>query len=352
MHVDVMKGQRRMILLVDGHRDIRTAKTAICLLRYCPEEVVAVFDREMAGRTSQEVLGIGGSIPVIGSLAEAPEANMLAIGIAPPGGRIPPHWRPLLREAVERGLHILSGLHEFVSEDPELAAAARSRGVRLIDVRMNQERDVAQRKGIRPECLRIHTVANDCSCGKMVTAVEVTRGLRRRGIDAKFVATGQTGIMVEGDGCPVDRVICDFLNGAAEKLVLRNQHHEVIVIEGQGSLFDPRYSAVTLGLLHGSMPDGLIVCYALGRTHIASMPEFALPPLDRVIQVYESMANLMHPCRVIGVAVNGHQYSDAEVAAECARVEAQFGLPACDVLRHGPDKLVEAVLRLKQELGK
>jgi uncharacterized NAD-dependent epimerase/dehydratase family protein len=352
MHVDVLKGQRRMILLVDGYRDWHTAKTAICLLRYCPEEVVGVLDREMAGRTCQEVLGIGGDIPVVGTVGEVPQANMLTIGIAPPGGKIPGRWRPIILEAIERGLNILSGLHDFLNEDPEIAEAARRRGVKLIDVRMNNERDVAQRQGIREGCLRIHTVANDCSCGKMVTAVEVTLGLRRRGIDAKFVATGQTGIMIEGDGCPVDRVICDFLNGAAEKLVLRNQHHEVLVIEGQGSLFHPRYSAVTLGLLHGSMPDGLIVCYEMGRTHIAGMPQFPLPPLKKVIEYYEASANIMHPCRVIGIAVNGYKYPATEVAAECARVEAELGLPACDVIRHGPDKLVDAVLALKRELGK
>lgn len=353
MNVNVRKGERRMILLVDGYRDWHTAKTAICLLRYCPQEVVAVFDREMAGRTCQEALGIGGQIPVIGSIADRPpSANMLTIGIAPPGGKIPAPWRPIILEAIQAGLHILSGLHDFVSEDPEFAAAAARHGVGLIDVRKNDERDVAHRKGIREGCLRIHTVANDCSCGKMVTAVEVTRGLRQRGVDAKFVATGQTGIMVEGDGCPVDRVICDFLNGAAEKLVLRNQHHEVIVIEGQGSLYHPRYSAVTLGLLHGSIPDGLIVCYEMGRTHIAGMPEFPLPPLRELIDYYERTASIMHPCRVIGIAVNGYKYSDAEVTAECARVEKDLGLPACDVIRHGPDKLVDAVLELKKKLGK
>ncbi len=353
MTVDVMKGRRRMILLVDGYRDIRTAKTAICLLRYCPNEVVAVLDREMAGKTCQEVFGLGGNIPIIATVREAPPgANMLTIGIAPPGGKLPDSWRSTILEALEAGMHVMSGLHDFLSEDREFSAVAQRRRVQLIDVRKNDERDVACRRGIRHQCLRIHTVANDCSSGKMVTAVEVTRGLQRQGVDAKFVATGQTGIMVEGDGCPVDRVICDFLNGAAEKLVLRNQHHEVLVIEGQGSLYDPRYSAVTLGLLHGCMPDGLIVCYEMGRTHIRGMPEFPLPPLQELIDYYERTANIMHPCRVIGVAVNGHCYSDAEVSEECARVEKEFGLPACDVIRHGPDKLVAAVLDLKQKLGK
>ena len=151
-------------------------------------------------------------------------------------------------------MEVLSGLHTFVSDDPELSEAARRHNVRIFDVRKNNERDVAQRKNINERCLRIHTVGHDCNVGKMVVSVEVTNALRKRGHDAKFVATGQTGIMIEGDGCPIDAVVADFINGAAEKLVLQNQHHEILLIEGQGSIIHPRYSAVTLGLLHGCMP--------------------------------------------------------------------------------------------------
>ncbi len=195
-------------------------------------------------------------------------------------------------------------------------------------------------------------MANDCSVGKMVAAVEITAGLKRRGVDAKFVATGQTGMLIEGDGCCVDRVISEFVNGAAEKLVLANQHHEAIVIEGQGSLFHPRYSCVTLGLLHGSMPDGLVICYELGRKTIGGMPEIPLASLEEVRDFYERAAAIMHPCRVIGVAINGNDFSDDEVAAEREHVRRQMGLPVCDVLRHGADEIVGAVLKLKKEIGK
>ncbi len=191
-----------------------------------------------------------------------------------------------------------------------------------MDVRQNDEHDVAQRQGIREGCLRIHTVANDCSVGKMVAAVEITAGLKRKGVDAKFVATGQTGMLIEGDGCCVDRVISDFVNGAAEKLVLANQHHEAIVIEGQGSLFHPRYSCVTLGLLHGSMPDGLVVCYEMGRKTVGGMPEVPLASLEQVRDFYERAAGVMHPCRVIGVAINGNQFSDDEISREREQVSA------------------------------
>lgn len=340
-----------MVILTDGFHDPHTAKTAVNLLRYKPEEVVAVLDREAAGQACQAVFGVGGRIPIVGSLAEAPGANTLLLGIAPPGGKIPPPWRAIVLEAIRRKLTVVSGLHDFLNDDPEFVQAARRHGARLFDVRQNDEHDVSHRKGIRESCLRIHTVGNECSVGKMLAAVEVVAGLKRRGVDAKFVATGQTGILIEGDGCPVDRVISDFVAGAAEKLVLANQHHDMVVIEGQGSLFHPRYSGVTLSLLHGTIPHGLILCYEMGRTVISGMEQFALPPLEKVRDFYEAAANIMHPCRVIGIAVNGYYYSDAEVAAECREVGQRLGLPACDVVRHGPDALVEAVLALHRELN-
>ena len=343
---------RKMVILTDGHTNPHTAKTAISLIRYRPAEVAAVLDRQAAGKTCQELVGVGGDIPVVATLAEAPEANTLLIGIAPAGGKIPKAWRGILLEAIGRGMNVVSGLHDLLKDDAEFAEAARRAGVQLIDVRDNNETDVARREGFRQECLRIQTVANDCSCGKMVAAIEVVEALKRRGTDAKFVATGQTGIMIEGDGCPVDRVICDFLNGAAEKLVLKNQHHDVIVIEGQGSLYHPSYSCVTLGLLHGCIPHGLIACYEMGRKCIDGMPQVALPSLEKLIECYESSASIMHPCRVIGVAVNGRPFSDEQVTAECEEVTRRTGLPACDVYRHGADRLADAVLQLKEEMGR
>lgn len=343
---------RRIVVLTEGASDPLTAKTAINVIRYRPEHVVAVFDSARRGVTSQELLGVGGSLPVIGSLADAPGANTLLIGIAPPGGRLPPVMRQVVLEAIGLGWTIESGLHDFLCNDAELVAAAARSGAVLKDVRKNNERDVANRQGIDERCLRIHTVGNDCSIGKMVVAVELARALARAGHDTKFVATGQTGIMIEGDGCPVDCVVSDFVSGAAEKLVLANQHHEIIVIEGQAALTHPRYSAVTLGLLHGTMPDGLILCYEVGRTHHFHMEEIPLASLAELVRLNEIMANVMHPCRVIGLAMNSRKVTAAEADRERERMRAELGLPVCDVLRHGPDELVAAVLKLKKQTGK
>ena len=341
-----------MVLLTGGVTNPGAAKTAVNLIRYKPEEVVAVLDPANAGKTAQEVLGIGSALPVVGTLEAAAGANMAVIGIAPAGGKLPPDLRVAVLRAIALGMDILSGLHSFLADDPELAAAAKQHGVRLIDLRKNQERDVAHRTGINEKCLRIHTVGHDCNVGKMVVSLELARALQCRGFSSKFVATGQTGMMIEGDGCPVDAVVVDFINGAAEKLVLANQHHEIIVVEGQGSIVHPRYSAVTLGLLHGCMPDGLILCYEIGRENVHGMEKVKLPSLSKFKELYETMANIMHPCKVIGLGINGRKFSDGEVETERHRIEQELGLPACDILRHGPGALVEAVLQLKQEIGK
>ena len=343
---------RKILILTEGYTDPLRAKTAISLIRYRPREVLAVLDKHTAGRSCQDLLGVGGDLPIVASLSEASQADTLLLGIAPPGGRLPQAWRPVILEAIARKMDVVSGMHEFLCDDEEFVQSAEESGARLIDVRRNDEHQVATGQGLREGCLRIHTVGNTSSCGKMVAAIEIANGLKRRDIDAKFVATGQSGIMVEGDGCPIDCVVADFMAGAAERLVLANQHHEVIVVEGQGSLVHPRYSGVTLGLLHGLRPDGLILCYQMGRETVYGMDDHKIPPLERVLEFNETAANFMHPCKVVGISVNGRGFGDEDVAAECRRVSEQLGLPACDVIRHGPDKLVEAVLVLKRRLEK
>lgn len=341
---------RRMVILTDGHSDPVTAKTASCLLRYRGWEVEAVLDRASAGRTAGELFGVGGTTPVVGEVDAAPNAKTLVIGIAPPGGKIPPHWRAIILDALSRGLNVLSGLHEFLQDDPEFAEAAKESGAEIVDVRRNQERDVANRQNIRPDCLRILTVGHDCSVGKMLVSAELTRALAKPDQSTKFVATGQTGIMIEGDGCPIDCVVADFLSGAVEKLVLANQHHDILMIEGQGSLAHPRYSAVTLGLLHGCLPHGMILCYEAGRTVVNGMPEVALKSLPELRDIYESMANLMSPSKVIGVAMNSRLLSDHQAQEERVRVQSELQLPVCDVIRDGPAPLVDAVESLRREL--
>lgn len=343
--------RRRLVILTEGHSEPIAAKTAASVLRYKSNDVVALLDTTQAGKTAQQLLGVGGEIPVVDSLGAVPTASALMLGIAPPGGRIPEAWRSVIFEAIERGMDVISGLHDFLSADPEFSQAAKAKGVQLFDVRKNNERDVANRLNIREECLRIHTVGQDCSLGKMVVALELAQSLRNVGHDAKFVATGQTGIMIEGEGTPIDCVVADFVSGAVEKLVLANQHHEIMFIEGQGSLAHPRYSAVTLGLLHGCMPHGMIMCYEVGRKNVNGMEHVALTSLPKLIEVYETMANLMGPSKVLGVAMNTRNVSADEAEIERERVRRELGLPVCDVLRHGPEELTTAVQAMLPQLA-
>ncbi|MCA9236193.1 MAG: DUF1611 domain-containing protein [Planctomycetales bacterium] len=341
---------RRIVLLTQGNTEPITGKTAVSVLRYRPDEVVALLDSEEAGKTAGAVLHVGGETPIVATLDEAPSADTLMIGIAPSGGKIPPAWKPIILQAIGRGMNVVSGLHDFLVNDPDFVAAAKQQGVELVDVRKNNERDVSNLRDLRDDCVRIHTVGQDCCVGKMVVSLEIARTLNERGRDAKFIATGQTGILVEGDGCPIDCVVADFISGSTEKMILANQHHEFLVVEGQGSLAHPRYSGVTLGLLHGCVPHGMIMCYEAGRTAVHGMDHVPLQPLAHLVKVYEQMANLMGPSRVIGVGMNSRRLGPDEAEAEREKVSSELGLPVCDVFRHGADVLADAVLQLAPTL--
>ena len=338
--------ERRVVILTEGLSNVHSAKTGVSFIRYRGEQVVAVLDSTATAKTTGELFGVGGDIPVIKSLDQAQGANTLMIGIAPSGGRMPEAMRAATLEAIRKGWLIESGMHAFLCDDEEFAREAKVSGATLRDVRKNNEKDVTHRKEINPKCLRIHTVGNDCSVGKMVTSIEVTNGLKERSVDAKFVATGQTGILIEGDGCPIDCVVADFVNGAAEKLVLANQHHEVIVVEGQGCISHPRYSAVTQGLLHGVMPHGLIFCYEAGRTHVKGMDDIPLIAIADLMKLYHLSANTQFSSQFIGVGINSRNLTDEEYEREKERIKNEFALPAVDVIREGAGPLVKAVSRL------
>ncbi|MEM6459603.1 MAG: DUF1611 domain-containing protein [Planctomycetota bacterium] len=364
-----------LLILTEGRTDPLKAKTAVSLLRYRGGEVAALIDSEAAGGNTQALLGVGGDTPIVASLDQAVRrfagADELVVGVATPGGGLPPAMRSAVLDAARRGLHVTSGLHQFLADDPEIAAAAAAGGGRVWDIRRNDERHVAARPARRPGCVVLHTVGQDCSCGKMVAAVELTRGLRAAGHDAKFVPTGQTGILVapginhaltmsgeERDdpasgGSPIDCVVADFINGAAERLVTRNQHHDLLVIEGQATLVHPSYSSVTYGLLHGTLPDGLILCYEPNRPHLHGRPHLPLTPLKQIVELYDRVSNLEKPCRFLGVAMSGRLLTDdAAAEAEKHRVGDELGLPVCDVYRDGPGVLVEAAVELKNQMTK
>lgn len=267
---------RRLAILAEGAFEPLGAKTAVGVLRYRPGEVAAVVDSTRAGRTAAECVGCGGAVPVVASVAAAAAhgADSLLIGIAPQGGTLPPPWRAAVLDALARGWDVLSGLHAFLADDAEFAAAAARGGGALLDVRRPPaERPVAAGRAAEVPALVVLTVGTDCNVGKMTAALEIAGALRARGVRAAFVATGQTGIVIADRGAPVDAVAADFVAGVTERLVLEAARDaDVVLVEGQGSLFHPAFSGVTLGLLHGACPAALVLCdqhgREIGRAHV------------------------------------------------------------------------------------
>jgi uncharacterized NAD-dependent epimerase/dehydratase family protein len=347
--------RHRFLIVADGQFGPLTSKTANSCIRYFPERIVGVFDRVEDGKTAQQVLGFGGAIPVIGDLERAlalePRPTALLIGIAPAGGRLPAEWRDWLEIAIGRGLEIWSGLHTFIGDDPELAALARSKGVRIHDVRKPPpDLPIADGRAAEVDAYVVLTVGSDCNVGKMTAQLELRDALVARGHRARFVATGQTGIFLEGWGIAVDAVVADFIAGAAEQLVLQGaEDADIVLVEGQGSLVHPGYSGVTLGLLHGSCPDGLILCHQATRAYIGDYhgraPWVKIPPLPELVAIYERAAAPVRPTRVLGICLNTFDMTDEAARDAVRRAAAETGLPATDPVRFGPGPLVEAIAR-------
>lgn len=338
---------RRLAVLAENTLEFHHGKTAIGLLRYRPEDVVCVVDSENAGRTAGDVLGVGGPIPIVAHVEAALplNPNALLIGIAPRGGWLPPEWRRQILQAIEHGLDVISGLHYMLEDDAEFAEAARRHGVTLHDVRRQPPGlSVAELRPRRTGSHVITFVGSDCAVGKMTAALEITASARTAGLSAAFVATGQTGIMLEGSGVSVDRVIGDFMAGSVEGLVVEAaERADWVFVEGQGSLLHPGYSGVTLALLHGSSPDAMILVHAPSLTHIAGYP-VAIPPLPGLVQIYEDAAGWVKPARVVGVALNTRDLDESATRRAIADAEETTGLPATDPVKFSGDKLVGAVV--------
>jgi uncharacterized NAD-dependent epimerase/dehydratase family protein len=346
-----MPVEPKFLAIADGAFGTETSKTANAAIRYFPQRVVGVLDSAAAGRTAQEVLGFGGPIPVVGSFEEGLRLGPTAvlIGIAPRGGRLPPEWRRWLLAALDHGLEIWSGLHTHLGDDPELAARARSRGLRIVDLRKPpDDLPVANGRARAVDALVVLTVGTDSSTGKMTAQVELMRELEARGLRVRFVPTGQTGILVGGWGIAVDAVVADYIAGAAERLVLEAAPgSDVVLVEGQGSLLHPGYSGVTLGLLHGACPAAMILCHQASRRLIGEYHKgtawVEIPPLKDVVRMYETAAAWVHPSRVVGIALNTYDLDERDARAAVERAAAETGLPATDPVRFERAPLVEAI---------
>jgi uncharacterized NAD-dependent epimerase/dehydratase family protein len=341
---------KRLAIFAEGLFAKHTGKTAHGVIRYGTRDVVAVIDSSQAGRTASEVEPFAlHPVPIVATLDEAVErgAESLLIGVAPPGGRLDPAWRPVLLEAVQNGLSLEAGLHTQLSEDPELREAADAAGVELRDLRAApSDLTVPQGPYSRPDSVRVvHSVGSDTVIGKKVVTLELDRAARERGLRSVYVPTGQTGVAIAGWGIAVDHVISDYVAGAGERLVLEGaERGDLLFVEGQGALFHPAYSGVTLGLLHGSAPDLLVLVHKPNASHNRNYPDLPIPPLGELIQAYEAVASPVRPASVAAIALNTSDLDEDAARAAVADAERDTGLVADDVVRFGPDRVLDAVL--------
>ncbi len=327
------------LLFLGDAPDMLAAKVAIGIRDWRPENAVGQI----------RLPGCGADLGLTEmTLAEGRDAGAktLVIGVANRGGVISPAWKELLIAAVALGYDLASGLHNLLRDEADLLAAAKQHGRTLHDVRIPSVRypiaNGEKRRGKR--CLAIGT---DCAVGKMYTAMAIEREMTTCGMKSTFRATGQTGILITGDGVPLDAVIADFMAGSIEYLTPDNDPDHWDMIEGQGSLFHVSYSGVTLALIHGGQPDALILCHEPTRTHMRGLPGYSLPTLEQLRDTALPLARVANPeCQVAGVAVNTQHMSEADARAYLGEVSQRMGLPATDPYRFGAGILVDALAAL------
>ncbi len=276
--------------------------------------------------------------------AKAAGARTLVVGVANRGGVISPAWISVLSEALAMGFDLASGLHRLLRDEPELLAMSMAHGTRLHDVRVPDHRyPIAN--GRRRTGRRCLAVGTDCSVGKMYTALAMEKAMHARGLKATFRATGQTGILITGNGVPLDAVVADFMAGAIEWLTPDNDPDHWDLIEGQGSLYHASYSGVTLALIHGGQPDALILCHEPTRPHMRGLPDYKLPPLEDLRDLSLTMARMVNPeVRVTGISINTAAMHEEAALEYLEAVERRLGLPTVDPFRHGADRLVDAMV--------
>jgi uncharacterized NAD-dependent epimerase/dehydratase family protein len=351
----------RAVILCDGYFGQSTGKTANGLVRYSKRyQIVGVIDRTKAGRDAGEVLdGTPKGIPIFADLEEAIERGKpqtLIVGVATFGGYIPKEYRPTLREAIENGLNVVAGLHEYMSEDPEFSKLAEEHGVRLVDAR--KPRPIRESKQFSDltralPCLRIPVLGTDGAIGKRTTALLLTDALTAAGVPATFVATGQTGL-IQGSpyGVPLDAIKGDFMVGELESEIVRAYEEtksKVVIVEGQGSISHPAYVCGTRAIINASMPSGILMMHAparKARSFRRDVVAWPMPTVEEEIEWLQFFANKAGGGKVFGLGINHENMTRDEVEGTVQAYEQRYGLPTADPLWHGCGKFVDPIRRM------
>ncbi len=324
------------LLFLGDAPDQLAAKVAQGIRDWRPENVIGQFRMD----------GCNADVKVADmdlGAAKASGAKTLVVGVANRGGVISSSWKRVLIEALAEGFDIASGLHNLLNDEPDLVAVAKEYGRQLHDVRIPSV-DYPIANGIKRTGKRCLAVGTDCSAGKMYTALAMDSEMKARGLKSSFRATGQTGILVTGDGVPLDAVIADFMAGAVEWLTPDNDDDHWDMIEGQGSLFHVSYSGVTMALIHGGQPDALILSHEPTRKHMRGLPTYELPSLEALRDTALPLARIANPaCEVVGISVNTAALGEDEAMSYLEGVEKRMGLPTCDPFRQGAGKLCDAL---------
>lgn len=329
--------QTPYLLFLGDAPDTLAAKVAIGIRDWRPEVVLGQW--RLAG--CQIDLGLPELTP---EQAVAAGVKTVVVGVANRGGVIAPHWLGALQLALHSGLDLASGLHQLLTDQPDLVTAAKAAGRHLFDVRVPQI-DYPIANGKRRSGRRCLAIGTDCSVGKMYTMLAVQSAMQERGQAATFRATGQTGILITGDGVPLDAVVADFMAGSIEWLTPDNDPEHWDLIEGQGSLFHASYSGVTLALIHGGQPDALILCHEPTRQHLRGLPDYRVPALADLQTIGLTMARMVNPsCVVVGLSINTAGLSADESQRYLRVLEAEFQLPAVDPYRQGAQRLAQALV--------
>ncbi len=341
---------KKVIMLAEGNLGVMTSKVCASFIRYKPEDCVAVIDSSKSQRFVNEVLGYGNEIPIVDSIQECLkfEPDVLLIGMGTYSNTLPESWRQTIKFALLNGIHVVSGLHFRIGNDAELSRIAADNNCEIWD---SKEPPKDLRTSVNnveelesSSTYVIHTVGSDCRVGKKTTSLEIAKSANTRGYKAGVAATGQSGMYITGSGVAVDAVPADFIAGATEQLVQETaKNNDWVVVEGQGSISHPAYSGVTLGLLHGAMPEALVLCHQADLNHHKNWPHIPLRSIQELVQLYEQLAACIRPAKVVAISLNCSHLSKEQADQYAEQLEKQVGLPVADVIHHGADKIVDAL---------